>query len=103
MLQQEMKPQTLLSAVVATGASVPVALPPGKKMFHISMATGTATAKVQGSIDGTNWTDLTSDSTSASALEKDYELDDIYPKHRANVSAWTSGAISVTSAHPVDR
>lgn len=103
MSNKEMKVQTLLSAVVATGASVPVALPPGKKLFHLSIATGTATCKVQGSVDGTNWTDLVTETTSSSAIEKDYELDDIYPKHRANVSAWTSGAISVTSAHSVDK
>lgn len=97
----ENKVQTLLSAVVATGASGPVALPPGKKIFHISMASGTATCKIQGSVDGTNWTDLHSEATSSGVAEKDIELDDVYPKHRGNVSAWTSGAISVTCAWPV--
>lgn len=99
-MNQEMKVQGLLAAVVATGASGPAALPPGKKLFHISMASGTATCKIQGSVDGTNWTDLHSEATSSSTAEKDIELDDIYPKHRANVSAWTSGAISVTAAWP---
>jgi len=99
-MNQEMKVQQLLTAVVATGASIPVGLPPGKKIFHLSMASGTATAKIQGSVDGTNWKDLHSEATSSSAAEVDIELDDIYPKHRVNVSAWTSGAISAHVAWP---
>jgi len=98
----QVKTQLLLSAVVAITLSQPVSLPPGKKIFHISMASGTATAKIQGSVDGTNWTDLHSEATSSSAEEKDIELDDVYPKHRANVSAWTSGAISVTVGWPAN-
>lgn len=97
----EVKPQKLLDAVVATGASVPVALPPGRKAFQIVMASGTATVKIQGSVDGSNWIDLHTETTSASTANKVIELDDILPKHRANVSAWTSGAITVSSAHPV--
>jgi hypothetical protein len=96
----ENKVQTLLSAVVATGASLPVALPPGRKMFHISMASGTATVTLRGSVDGTNWTVLHSQATSSGVAEVDVEFDDIYPKHSANVSAWTSGAISVTVSNP---
>ena len=103
MLQQVMKTQKLIDAQSATGASVPVALPPGKKIFHLSMATGTATMKIQGSVDGTNWAVLHSEATSASAAEKDIELDDVYPKHRVNVSAWTSGAMNATVGWPADR
>lgn len=100
-MNYELKPQTLLSAVVAIGASIPVALPPGRKSFHIVMATGTATCKIQGSNDGANWIDLHSEATSGGSANKLIELDDLFAKHRANVSAWTSGAITVTSAHPV--
>jgi hypothetical protein len=65
------------------------------------MASGTATVKLQGSNDGVNWVDLHTETTSSSAANKLVEADDLFVKHRANVSAWTSGAITVTSAHPV--
>jgi hypothetical protein len=97
----EMKTQKVIDAKSATGDSGPLALPPGRKIFHLSMASGTATMKIQGSVDGTNWTDLHTESTSASAAEKDVELDDIYPKHRVNVSAWTSGVQNASVAWPV--
>lgn len=94
------KVQKILDAVVATVASIPLVLPAGKKMFHISMASGTATVVIEGSVDGVNWTVLYTVATSTSTAEKDVELDDVYPQHRARVSAWTSGAITVTAAWP---
>lgn len=96
----EVKPLTLLDAVVATGSAA-AALPPGRKSFHIVMASGTATLKIEGSNDGTNWVTLHTETTSSSAANKLIECDDIFAKHRANVSAWTSGAVTVTAASPV--
>lgn len=100
-MNQKMKVQQLITAQVATGASIPVSLPPGRKIFHLSMASGSATMKIQGSVDGTNWTDLHSEATSSSTAEKDVEIDDVFPKHRVNVSAWTSGAMNAHVAWPV--
>lgn len=94
-MNYEMKTQKLLDAVVATGAGVPAALPPGKKIFSIT-GTFVGTVKIQGSVGGSVWKDLYT-----STVEADVEIDDVYPKHRGNVTAYTSGAITVTSGHPV--
>lgn len=92
--------QKLIDAKSATFTSEAVALPPGKKAFHVVMATGTATQKIDGSNDGDNWVELHSEATSASAVNKLIELDDVFAKHRTRVSAWTSGAQNCTVSYP---
>ena len=82
--------KTLLSAVVATGASQPVQADAGQPAFLQVVGITTATVALQGSLDGTTYatigTALTADGiiTIANA-----------PKYlRANVTAWTSGTIT---------
>lgn len=102
MYRHDMKTQILLDAVAASGAGNPTALPPGRKIFLIAQSsTPTATVKIQGSVDGSTWDDIYSHATTGTAATKTIEVDDIYPKHRANVSAYTAGTISVTCGFPV--
>ena len=83
-------PVTLLSAVVATGASRAVQADAGQPAFLQVSGITTATVAFQGSLDGTTFatigTALTADGivTIANA-----------PKYlRANVTAWTTGTIT---------
>ena len=83
-------PITLLSAVVATGASPAVQSDPGQPAFLQVVGITTATVALQGSLDGTTYatigTALTADGivTIANA-----------PKYlRANCTAYTSGTIT---------
>jgi hypothetical protein len=82
--------RTLLSAVVATGASTAVQADAGQPAFLQVVGITTATVAFQGSLDGTTFatigTALTADGivTIANA-----------PKYlRANVTSWTSGTIT---------
>ena len=84
-------PVTLLSAVTATGASTAVQADAGQPAFLQVTGITTATVAFQGSLDGTTYatigTALTADGivTIANA-----------PKYlRANVTAYTSGTITV--------
>ena len=83
-------PVTLLSAVVATGASKAVQADPGQPAFLQVSGITSATVALQGSLDGTTYatigTALTADGiiTIANA-----------PKYlRANCTAYTSGTIT---------
>ena len=83
-------------AVTTTGAGPTVVLPPGKKALQVNMGTGiVATLKVQNSVDGTNWFDVTSNTTAAAGNL--WELDSIVPKWRANFTVMTTAA---TTASP---
>ena len=83
-------PITLLSAVVATGASTAVQVDPGQPAFLQVSGITSATVALQGSLDGTTYatigTALTGDGmiTIANA-----------PKYlRANVTAYVTGTIT---------
>ena len=83
-------------AVTTTGAGPTVILPPGKKALQINMGTGiVATLKVQNSVDGTNWFDVTSNATANAGNL--YELDSIVPNWRSNFTVMTTAA---TTASP---
>jgi hypothetical protein len=83
-------PITLLSAVVATGASPAVQVDAGLPAFLQVSGITTATVAFQGSLDGTNW------STIGTALTANGIVTIANaPKYlRANVTAWTSGSIT---------
>ena len=83
-------------AVTTTGASPTVKLPPGKKAVQVSMGTGiVATLKIQNSVDGTNWFDVTTNATAAAGNL--YEVDSQAPCWRANITVLTTAA---TAASP---
>ena len=83
-------PITLLSAVVAAGASPAVQVDAGLPAFLQVSGITTATVAFQGSLDGTNWstigTALTANGIVTIANAPTYL--------RANVTAWTSGSIT---------
>ena len=83
-------------AVTTTGAGVAVAMPPGKKAIQVNMGTGiVATLKIQNSVDGTNWFDVTTNSTANAGNM--YEVDSCVPKWRAHLTVMTTAA---TTASP---
>ncbi len=78
-------------AVTTTGAGPTVKLPPGKKAVQVSMGTGiVATIKVQNSVDGTNWFDVTTNATANAGNV--YEVDSAVPCWRANITVMTTAA-----------
>lgn len=80
----------LLDGVTATGFSDSQLMPAAKVTFQITGIT-TATVLLQGSHEGTDWVTL------ATVTSDDgYVLTDPWKYIRANVSAYTSGTISVT-------
>ena len=83
-------PVTLLSAVVATGASKAVQVDGGQPAFLQVSGITSATVALQGSLDGTTF------STIGTALTADgFVTLANAPKYlRANVTAWTSGSIT---------
>jgi len=83
-------PITLLSAVVATGASQAVQADAGLPAFLQVSGITTATVAFQGSLDGSNW------STIGTALTANgiVTIQNAPTYLRANVTAWTSGSIT---------
>ena len=83
-------PVTLLSAVVATGASNAVQVDAGLPAFLQVSGITIATVVLQGSLDGTNW------STQGSALTANgiVTIANAPTYLRANVTAWTSGSVT---------
>ena len=98
---------TLLDAAVATGASTPLAVDGaiGSATVMEVVIANTATVTFQGTIDGVNWYSVQSErldngdfsaTTTTSAL---YRIEDTGQNAvRANVTAWTSGAVTVRAA-----
>jgi hypothetical protein len=83
-------PITLLSAVVATGASPAVQVDAGLPTFLQVSGITTATVAFQGSLDGTNWSTIGTALTANGIVTIANS-----PKYlRANVTAWTSGSIT---------
>ena len=83
-------PVTLLSAVVATGASKPVQADAGQPAFLQVSGITSATVALQGSLDGTNW------STIGTALTADGLVTVANaPKYlRANCTVYVTGTIT---------
>lgn len=74
----------------STGAGPTIVLPPGKKAIQqINPSTAVGTVKIQNSIDGTTWFDVTSQAGTASTIA---EVDSVIPKWRVNVTVFTTAA-----------
>lgn len=82
---------TLLNAVAATGAGSSFGTRDIIKGVIQVSGTFVGTVKIEGSQDGTNFTQIGSDITTVSSAQ----ITDYYPFTRANVSAYTSGNITV--------
>lgn len=75
-----------------TRAGSTFTLPPGKKAIQVSLATSaTCTVKIQNSIDGTNWFDISSSTVAPGYMA---EVDSVIPKWRVNVTAHTTSGTS---------
>ena len=85
--------QTLLSAVVATGAGDSTPVGYNVRSYQFVLA-GTATVQLQGSHDGTNWFSIGAAQTASALVEATHAI----PLVRGNVTSWTSGAVTVTVA-----
>jgi hypothetical protein len=86
------------TGITSTGAGAAVKLPPGKKAIQVTMTTtSTMTVKIQNSVDGNNWFDISSSTVaSASYLA---EVDSVVPNWRVHVSsyAWAGAGTNVAS------
>jgi len=82
--------KTLLSAVVATGASQPIQIDGGQPVFMQVSGITSATVVLQGSLDGSNWATL------GSALTADGMVTIANaPKYvRANCTVYVTGTIT---------
>jgi hypothetical protein len=83
--------RTLLSAVTATGASLPVGTDSNAPAFIQVSGITSATVAAQGSVDGSTW------STIGTALTADgmITITNPPPYIRANVTAYVTGTITV--------
>lgn len=93
---------TLLNAATGTGAGTVQANGQHSKAFQVygttTAGSGSATVKVQGSLDGTNWVDLKSFSLTLGTAQTSDFYESIYPwaKVRGNVTAISGTGASVT-------
>lgn len=78
------------TSLSSTGAGPVIVLAPGKKCIQqINPSTAVGTVKIQNSVDGVTWFDVTSQAGTASTL---VEVDSVVPKWRANVTVFTTAA-----------
>src|SRR3954447_22279365 len=82
----------ILNAVAATGAGTIVHEVVGNRLGIYITITNTATVKVETSPDGTTWFDTSVASKTASGY---FMLLELHRYVRANVTAFTSGTVSV--------
>ena len=82
---------TLLNAVAATGASTDVDPVSGEYSFQVT-GTFVGTVAFEATIDGTNWEEL----GTATAEGLTHYTGKLVSSVRANVTAYTSGSITVT-------
>ena len=82
---------TILNAVTATGASISVATDSNKPAFIQVSGLTIGTVAAQGSVDNINWNTIDTALTANGLIT----LTDPPPYIRANVTAYTSGTITV--------
>ncbi len=90
-----MTTSTLLSAVTATGASLSVGTDSTKPAFIQVSGLTVGTVAAEGSLDNTNWATLGSALTANGIIT----ITNPPPYIRANVSAYTSGTITVKASY----
>ena len=81
----------LLNGAVATGAGAAHEVTGDRLGFYITVVT-TATVKIETSPDGATWFDTSITAKTASGY---FGLDELHRFVRANVTAWTAGAVTV--------
>lgn len=86
--------QTLLNAVTATGASLPMSTDSNKPAFVQVSGITSATVLVQGSVDGSTWATVGSSITGDGLVT----ITNPPPYIRANVTVYVSGTITVKAS-----
>lgn len=90
------------TSITTTGAGPVVVLPPGKKVIQVVMpSTSTLTVKVQNSLDGTTWFDITSSTVATAGVANGAilaEVDSAVPKWRVNVTSFTALGVGTNCA-----
>ena len=82
-------------ATTGTRAGSTFILPPGPKAVQVSFVTSaTATVKIQNSLDGTTWFDVTSSTVAPGVIA---EIDSVIPKWRVNVTSHTTSGTGSAS------
>ena len=89
-------PDTVLSAVTATGASTALTMSrtPCSTWQVTGSGTSVGTMKIQGSLNGTSWYDLVTFTISADGDQSAF-IDEPHRYLRANLTARTSGTFTV--------
>ena len=78
------------TSLSSTGAGAVQILPPGRKVIQtVNPSTAVGTLKIQNSLDGTTWFDVTSQAGTASSI---VEVDSAIPKWRVNMTVFTTAA-----------
>ena len=86
--------KTLLNAVTATGASLPISTDSNLPAFIQVSGITSATVVAQGSVDGTTWSTLGSSLTADGLIT----IANPPPYIRANVTVYVSGTITVKAS-----
>lgn len=85
----------------ATGVGTTVIVPGGPKTLQVSLPTSaTATIKVQNSLDGTTWFDVSSSTVATQGVAGGSflaELESYAPKWRANITAYTTATLALVA------
>lgn len=84
----------LLDGVSAVGAGESLQFDSRHATFDVAIS-GTATAELEVSWDGNTWRDLPGSSKTATAQ---FSITEWYPYIRGNVTAYTSGTVTITAA-----
>ena len=75
------------TGVTSTGAGAVTILPPGKKAIQVFIpATSTLTLKIQNSVDGSNWVDVSSSTVATASYVA--EVDSVIPKWRVDITSF---------------
>lgn len=90
------------TSITSTGAGAAVKLPPGKKVVQVVMpATSTLTAKIQNSLDGSTWFDVTSSTVATQGVAQGAvlaEIDSAIPLWRVNITSFASLGVGTNCA-----
>ena len=90
------------TSITSTGAGAAVKLPPGKKVIQVAMpGTSTMTVKIQNSLDGTTWFDVTSSTVATQGVAQGAvlaEIDSAIPLWRQNITAFTALGVGTNCA-----
>mgnify|MGYP001572225379 CR=1 FL=1 len=85
----------------ATGVGTTIMIPGGKKTIQVSLPTSaTATIKVQNSLDGVTWFDVSSSTVATQGVAGGSfigESESNAPRWRANITAYTTSTLALVA------